>query len=646
MSAETILVLGTVGLVLLLQLTSLLRRSQPEVVSQQAMGGLQSSIDRQATQIAMLQGEVKADLARQSSDLAEKLGAVAIDQTRALNEGLNDQRRMLQEHADRADAHNKALAEQLSRDAAELRDKQQAQRDALAEQAVLLRRDLTAGISEVRQIIETLKIALIEGHNALGEGLAGRLAKDVEDTRAILEGHRASQLKEAAALRTDLSKSITDLNLAVETMRTALSDGQSKLAAALNEGQKGIGDSLTVQLTKHHGDVRAFLEIYRDGQVKEAAAFRADLGKGIADLNLAVEAFRAVLLEGQAKFSQIISLEMSQARDLIDRKSEENRNQVDVKLKEIREINEAKLAEIQKSVNEQLQSSVEKQMSESFSRVIDQFTAIQHMMGNVQAVASQVGDLKRLFGNVKARGGWGEGQVRSLLEDILPAGTWETNVRLREDSMDMVEFAITMPTQGGQRAVLPVDAKFPTEDYDRLLLAAEAADIEAERNARAALERRIRQEAAKIAAKYIYPPRTVEFAVLYLPNDGLYAEVARIPGLTDEIGRVHRIFVLGPSLLPAMLRTIQLGHVTLALSENAESVRDLLAATKAEMKKMDDVLTSLGKQVGTVSNTIGKAQTRTRAINRKLRGVEVIAAPKAEAILELNDEELSEEELG
>jgi DNA recombination protein RmuC len=283
-------------------------------------------------------------------------------------------------------------------------------------------------------------------------------------------------------------------------------------------------------------------------------------------------------------------------------------------------------------------------MNESFTRVIDQFTAIQAMMGNVQAVASQVGDLKRLFGNVKARGGWGEAQVRALLEDILPVGTWDSNVRLREDSLDVVEFTVTMPSQGSQKAVMAVDAKFPTEDYDRLLQAADNADAEGEKAARAALERRIRDEAKKIAAKYIVPPRTVEFAVMYLPNDGLYAEVARIPGLTDEIGRLHRVFVLGPALLPAMLRTIQLGHVPLALSENAEGVRDLLSATKAEMQKMDVVLGTLSKQAGSVVKTIGSAQVRTRAISRKLKGLEVMAAPAAEALLELTAEDSLEED--
>ncbi len=448
----------------------------------------------------------------------------------------------------------------------------------------------------------------------------------------------------------DLSREISGFTVEQTKALNAALDVQRRALAAQDDVIQALAPTLTAQVAK---DATLAAE--------HAAALRRDLATGLGEFarlietlkTLAAETSRlqsetqahqaktlvAALGEGQLKLGEALAQQMTQARDLIDVKALEARTQLDSKLTEMRTANEAKLAEIQKSVNEQLQSAVEKQMNESFTRVIDQFTAIQQMMGNVQAVASQVGDLKRLFGNVKARGGWGESQVRALLEDILPTGTWDSNVRLREDSLDVVEFTVTMPSQGSQKSVMAVDAKFPTEDYDRLLLAADAADSDGEKAARAALERRIRGEASKIAAKYICPPRTVEFAVMYLPNDGLYAEVARIPGLTDEIGRLHRVFVLGPALLPAMLRTIQLGHVTLALSENAEGVRDLLSATKAEMKKMDDVLTKVLKNVGTVTTTVSEAQRRTRVINRKLKSVEVMTAPAAEALLELDAED-------
>jgi DNA recombination protein RmuC len=304
---------------------------------------------------------------------------------------------------------------------------------------------------------------------------------------------------------------------------------------------------------------------------------------------------------------------------------------------------EVKLAEIHKTVNEQLHAAVEKQMGESFNRVIDQFTAVQKAMGDVQAVTAQIGDIKRLFSNVKTRGGWGETQVKAMLDDILPPGAYETNKKVRPDSDDVVEFAVIMPMRGENRPVLPIDSKFPVEDYERLLAASEAGDIEAERAATRMLERRVRDEARKIAAKYIAPPVTVEFAILYLPTDALYAEVARIPGLIDDIGRECRVLLMGPTLFPALLRTIHLGFVTLALEHKADQIRDLLGATRTEMLKMDDVLERLSKQAGTFSATIDRARVRTRAVGRKLRGVEQVEAAQAETLLELAGVERAED---
>ena len=342
---------------------------------------------------------------------------------------------------------------------------------------------------------------------------------------------------------------------------------------------------------------------------------------------------RLALMEGQQK-----------SAEQIGKQFETTRTMMEAKLRELREGNETKLAEIQKTVNEQLHAAVEKQMNESFNRVIDQFAAVQKAMGDVQAVTAQIGDIKRLFSNVKTRGGWGETQVRAMLDDILPAGAYETNRKVRADSDEAVEFVVIMPMRGEDRPLLPIDAKFPVEDYERLLAASEAGDVEGERMAARRLERAVREQARKIASKYINPPVTVEFAVMYLPTDALYAEVARIPGLIDEIGRDCRVLVLGPCLFPALLRTIQLGFVTLALEQKADQVRDLLGATRTEMLKMDEVLERLAKQAGTFSNTIERARVRTRAVGRKLRSVEAVDAPQAEQLLELDNEMLAEEQ--
>lgn len=464
------------------------------------------------------------------------------------------------------------------------------------------------------------------------EGLARlqeRLGALQAEVRAEVQRGTAEIGEKTAAFTLDQARAANagqaETRAALEVQKAALSEQVAALQLAQAGGIAALGTSLAeaeARQQKTQGE-------QREGLADQLTALKRDLAQALAEQ-------RTALSDAEARQQKALTEQMTAARDLIERKSDEQRTALEARVKEMREANETSLANIQKSVNEQLAGAVEKQMTESFARVIDQFNAIQAMMGNVTAVATQVGDLKRLFGNVKTRGGWGETQVKALLDDILPAGSYETNVRLRDDSADAVEFAILMPTTGEQRVFLAVDAKFPVEDYERLMNAWDAADPVAEAQARRGLEVRVRGEAAKIGAKYICPPRTVEFGVMYLPTEGLYAEIARIPGLIDDIGRTHRVLVLGPSLLPAMLRTIQLGHVTLALSKNAEGVRELLSATKAEMGKMDAVLTSLGKQVGTVSNTIGRAQTRTRAITRKLRGVEAMPGDQSEALLEID----------
>jgi DNA recombination protein RmuC len=281
---------------------------------------------------------------------------------------------------------------------------------------------------------------------------------------------------------------------------------------------------------------------------------------------------------------------------------------------------EGKLREIERAVGTTLHEAVEQQMSASFGRVLDQFAAVQKALGEVATVSAGIGDLKRIFANVKTRGGWGETQLRALLDDLLPAGSYDSNVAIGEGRV--VEFAVRLPGQGERRPLLPIDAKLPLADYERLLLAAEAGDAEGERAARRALEQVLRTEARRIASKYIAPPLTTEFAVLYLPSDGLYAEAARMPGLVDELGRDHRVLLMGPGLLPGLLRTVHLGYVTLALEQKAEQIGRLLGATRQEMLRMDEVLERLQRNAGSMARTIDDARTRTRVVARKLREVE------------------------
>ncbi|GBQ88671.1 DNA recombinase RmuC [Gluconacetobacter johannae DSM 13595] len=300
-------------------------------------------------------------------------------------------------------------------------------------------------------------------------------------------------------------------------------------------------------------------------------------------------------------------------------------------LRDMAEASARQTEAIRAAVDERLHEAVERQMQTSFQRVLEQFGAMQKAMGEVTAMTAQIGDLKRLFSNVKTRGGWGEAQLRAILEDVLPAGAYLANCRLREGSAEVVEFAVRMPVKATTPPLLAIDSKFPTEAYERLLDAVERVDPQAERAARRALDTTLRIEARKIASKYIVPPVTVEFAVLYLPTDGLYAEVARSPGLLDEIGRTCRVIVMGPGLLPALLRTIHLGYVTLALEERTDGIARLLGATRQEMIKMDGVLEKLARNASTMSSSIDEARYRTRAVARQLRGLDGIGAVPEDA---------------
>ncbi len=311
---------------------------------------------------------------------------------------------------------------------------------------------------------------------------------------------------------------------------------------------------------------------------------------------------------------------------------------LETKLREMSEQAALRLGAIQHAVNETLATTVEKQMTSSFQRVIDQFGQVQKAMTDVQAVTAQIGDLKRIFSNVKQRGTWGEMHLRALLEDMFPQGGWEANRKLREGSDEIVEFAVVMPVRGSQRPVLALDAKFPVEDYDRLLLSAEAGDAEGERAARRGLETRLRQEARKIGEKYVVPPVTVDFAVMYLPTDGLYVEAARIPGLIEALNREHRVLVMGPSLAPALLRTILLGTLTLSIEQKAHDIQNLLGAVRAEMLKMDGALGKLAANAEKMSRSVEAVRQRTRAMDRKLRTVTAMGTEEADLLLELESQ--------
>jgi DNA recombination protein RmuC len=296
---------------------------------------------------------------------------------------------------------------------------------------------------------------------------------------------------------------------------------------------------------------------------------------------------------------------------------------------------ETKLEDMRRTVDEQLQSTLERRLAEQFKLVSDRLEQVHKGLGEMQALATGVGDLKRVLTNVKTRGGWGEAQLAKLLEDALTRDQYATNVATRPGSTERVEFAIRLPgrTDDAEPVWLPVDSKFPKEDYERLLDATEHADRERMESAGRALETRLKNEATALSEKYLEPPHTTDFAILFMPSEGLYAEVLRRPGLVGYLQRECRTMVAGPTTLWAILSSLQMGFRTLAIERRSSEVWSVLGAVKAEFGRFGDVLTKVKRKLDLASHEIERASTRSRAIARRLRDVEVLPADEAQALL-------------
>lgn len=320
-----------------------------------------------------------------------------------------------------------------------------------------------------------------------------------------------------------------------------------------------------------------------------------------------------------------------------DERQEALRQTVSDSLEKLRTENSQKLDKMRETVDEKLQGTLEKRLGESFKLVSDRLEQVHQGLGEMQNLATGVGDLKRVLGNVKSRGGWGEVQLGMLLEDMLTRDQFETNVKIRPSSGEMVEFAIRLPGRSGddEPLWLPIDAKFPHEDYDRLLVAQDAGVSEDVEKAAAALERAIRLQAKTISEKYVHPPHSTDFAIMYLPTEGLFAEVIRRPGLAMHLQSKHRVMVQGPTTLAALLTSLQMGFRTLAIEKRSSEVWQVLGAAKAEFEKYGQVWEKLGKQLDTAKRTVDEAGRRTRVVTRKLRDVESLEGPQTSALLEL-----------
>ena len=319
------------------------------------------------------------------------------------------------------------------------------------------------------------------------------------------------------------------------------------------------------------------------------------------------------------------------------------RDTVEQRLRSLQDDNAQKLDKMRETVDEKLHSTLEKRLGESFKLVSDRLESVQKGLGEMQELASGVGDLKNVLTNVKTRGTLGEIQLGTLLEEVLAPGQYETNVQTNKNSSDSVEFAVKLPGKNESPVWLPIDAKFPREDYERLLAAQDAADAKLVETSARALEARIKDEAKKINRKYIDPPNTTDFAILFLATEGLYAEAIRRPGLFELLQREHRVMLAGPTTILALLNSLQMGFRTLAIEKRASEVWSLLGAVKSEFGKFGGILSTTQKQLKTITNTIESAERKTRTIERRLKDVEALPEKEAERIIP-NEEAPPEEQ--
>lgn len=335
----------------------------------------------------------------------------------------------------------------------------------------------------------------------------------------------------------------------------------------------------------------------------------------------------------------------TQVQSLVDgnqQRFEMLRKIIKEQLNEIRETNEKKIEEMRLTVDEKLQGTLEKRLGESFKLVSDRLEAVHKGLGEMQGLASGVGDLKNLLSNVKVRGTWAEYQLSAILEQVLTPEQFDCNVITREGTNERVEFAIRLPGKSrdsNECVWLPIDSKFPQEDYLRLVEASQKGDIEASKKHSHDLIKSITVSAKTIADKYLDPPKTTDFAVLYLPTEGLYAEVIRHPGLIDQLQQDHRIVVSGPTTIAALLNSLRLGFRSLAIEKQASEVWQVLSAVKTEFGKFGEVLAKVKKQLSTASNTLEQTEQRTRAMARKLNKVEQLPDGESKNVFDLLPED-------
>lgn len=476
---------------------------------------------------------------------------------------------------------------------------------------------------------------------------------------ALMQREPAENLREEfRQSREEAARAGRDLREELALASKMAADSSVRTLGELTTLQQAHGSAISDRVDRLSDGVQIHLNGVREGLDRSAEALRSAIESRLLAIqgqnesagrelrrevlgscqNQTDSAIKAIGELGSLQKSTLegIAVQVKGLTDSLSSGLETVRSAVDTQLKELRESNTKKLEEMRRTVDEQLQGTLEKRLAESFSVVSGHLESVQRGLGEMQALATGVGDLKRVLTNVKARGTWGEVQVEAILEQILTPEQFDRNVQVRPDSGDRVEFAVRLP--GGDEDPtkfmwLPIDSKFPQEAYAKLIVASEAGDSSAVQAAVVELARAVRKCAADVNAKYIVPPSTTDFAILFLPTEGLYSEVLRQPTLASELQQTYRVVIAGPTTLAAILTSLRIGFRTLAIKQRASEVWAVLGAVKTEFTKFGDVLNKLKKQLDSAARTVDQSQVRARAMARRLRDVEEIPSSVSSDVL-------------
>ncbi|MGE5631553.1 MAG: DNA recombination protein RmuC [Caulobacteraceae bacterium] len=377
----------------------------------------------------------------------------------------------------------------------------------------------------------------------------------------------------------------------------------------------------------------------------EMLSNREEMSRSIKNFNSMITSQMSEVSSLQRNQLDIFARQLAALTQTNEQKMDRMRETIEERLKHLQEDNSNKLDQMRATVDEKLNSTLEQRLGESFKLVSERLEMVHKGLGEMQSLASGVGDLKRVLTNVKTRGTWGEIQLGNILDQILTQEQYAKNVATKKNSNDRVEFAVKLPGRnesGGDIVWLPIDAKFPQEDYQRLVDAQEQANPALAEEAAKAMELKIKVFAKDIRDKYIDPPSTTDFGIMFLPTEGLYAEVLRRPGLCDCLQREYRIVTAGPTTLIALLNSLQMGFRTLAIEKRSSEVWTLLGAVKTEFNKFGDILDKTQKKLQEASDTIENAAKKSRTIGRKLKNVQELSLNEAAVMLEEGEQTESE----